>query len=45
MFTHPFDVLRRKMQVAGLSTLGEPNVGAIETLKLMIQRDGFWRGL
>lgn len=42
IFTHPFDVLRRKMQVAGLG--GEQAPGAIATLKEMVA-EGFWKGM
>jgi solute carrier family 25 phosphate transporter 23/24/25/41 len=42
IFTHPFDVLRRKMQVAGLG--GEKGLGAIATLKEMVA-EGFWKGM
>lgn len=42
LFTHPFDVLRRKMQVSGLG--GEKGVGAIATLKEMVS-EGFWKGM
>lgn len=42
LFTHPFDVLRRKMQVSGLG--GEGGLGAIGTLKEMVA-EGFWKGM
>ncbi|BEI85003.1 hypothetical protein CcaverHIS002_0504040 [Cutaneotrichosporon cavernicola] len=42
LFTHPFDVLRRKMQVSGLG--GEKGLGAIGTLREMVS-EGFWKGM
>ncbi|KLT42548.1 mitochondrial carrier [Cutaneotrichosporon oleaginosum] len=42
IFTHPFDVLRRKMQVSGLG--GEKGLGAIATLREMVA-EGFWKGM
>lgn len=44
IFTHPFDVLRRKLQVAGLDSSGR-NVGAIAVMKKSIIEEGFWRGM
>jgi len=44
IFTHPFDVLRRKLQVAGLDSSGQ-HVGAIAVMKKSIIEDGFWRGM
>lgn len=46
-FTHPFDVLRRKMQVSGLAAIteGHKPTGAIQTLKDMVRVDGFWKGM
>lgn len=45
IFTHPFDVLRRKLQVAGLSTLSPQYTGAIDCMRRSIIEEGFWRGM
>lgn len=45
IFTHPFDVLRRKLQVAGLSTLSPQYTGAIDCMRRSIVEEGFWRGM
>lgn len=44
MFTHPFDVLRRKLQVAGMSSSPQYN-GAIDAMRKTIKADGFWKGM
>lgn len=44
LFTHPFDVLRRKLQVAGLSADGR-RTGAIEVMRSSIRQEGFWRAM
>lgn len=38
--TYPCDVLRRKMQVAGMSTLGVRYTGAIDALKGILRTEG-----
>lgn len=43
--THPFDVLRRKMQVAGLQALSPQYNGAVDAMRQSIRADGFWRGM
>ena len=45
LFTHPFDVLRRKLQVAGLSSLSPQYSGAIDAMRKSIIAEGFWRGM
>nr|ODN92400.1 solute carrier family 25 (mitochondrial phosphate transporter), member 23/24/25/41 [Cryptococcus depauperatus CBS 7841] len=45
IFTHPFDVLRRKLQVAGLSTLSPQYSGAMDAMRQTIKTEGFWRGM
>lgn len=45
LFTHPFDVLRRKLQVAGLSSLSPQYDGAIDCIRKTIAEEGFWRGM
>ncbi|OCF31669.1 solute carrier family 25 (mitochondrial phosphate transporter), member 23/24/25/41 [Kwoniella heveanensis BCC8398] len=45
IFTHPFDVLRRKLQVAGLSTLSPQYNGAIDAMRQIIKNEGFWKGM
>ncbi|KGB78345.1 solute carrier family 25 (mitochondrial phosphate transporter), member 23/24/25/41 [Cryptococcus deuterogattii 99/473] len=45
IFTHPFDVLRRKLQVAGLSTLTPHYDGAIDAMRQIIRNEGFWKGM
>lgn len=45
LFTHPFDVLRRKMQVAGLQALSPQYNGAIDAMRQTIRQDGFWKGM
>ncbi|ORY24070.1 mitochondrial carrier domain-containing protein [Naematelia encephala] len=45
IFTHPFDVLRRKLQVAGLSTNGPQYGGAIDAMRQIIRKEGFWKGM
>lgn len=45
LFTHPFDVLRRKLQVAGLSRTGPQYSGALDAMKRIIVEEGFWKGM
>lgn len=45
LFTHPFDVLRRKLQVAGLSNLSPQYSGAIDCMRKTIIEEGFWKGM
>ncbi|WVQ74646.1 hypothetical protein IAR50_004247 [Cryptococcus sp. DSM 104548] len=45
IFTHPFDVLRRKLQVAGLSSMGPEYKGAIDCMRHIIKTEGFWKGM
>ncbi|WVQ79153.1 hypothetical protein IAT38_001249 [Cryptococcus sp. DSM 104549] len=46
LFTHPFDVLRRKLQVAGLSSAaGAQYGGAISVMRNIIKNEGFWKGM
>ncbi len=45
LFTHPFDVVRRKLQVAGLKGVSPQYDGAIDCIKHMIKSEGFWRGM
>ncbi len=45
LFTHPFDVLRRKLQVAGLSDLSPQYSGAIDAMRKIIRIEGFWKGM
>ncbi|THH07497.1 hypothetical protein EW145_g3332 [Phellinidium pouzarii] len=42
--TYPMDVLRRKMQVTGMSALGVRHTGAIDALRYILRTDGV-RGL
>jgi len=46
--TYPFDVLRRKMQVSGLKTLGHGYDNAFDAIRVMYKAEGlhaFYRGL
>ncbi|KAH7108086.1 mitochondrial carrier [Auriculariales sp. MPI-PUGE-AT-0066] len=46
--TYPFDVLRRKMQVRGLNSLGLEYTGAIDALATIVRKEGIqglYRGL
>ena len=46
--TYPFDVLRRKMQVTGMDTLGVKYNGALDALQSIIRTEGvggLYRGL
>ena len=45
IFTHPFDVLRRKLQVAGLSSVSPRYDGAIDAMRQIIKAEGFWNGM
>ena len=45
LFTHPFDVLRRKLQVAGLSGLSPQFSGALDAMGKIIRNEGFWKGM
>lgn len=45
LFTHPFDVLRRKLQVAGLKGVNPQYSGAIDAMRQIIRREGFWKGM
>ncbi|WVQ93453.1 hypothetical protein IAU59_000527 [Kwoniella sp. CBS 9459] len=45
IFTHPFDVLRRKLQVAGLTSLSPQYNGAIDAMRQIIKNEGFWKGM
>lgn len=45
LFTHPFDVLRRKLQVVGMSGANQEQTGAIAVLRNLIRAEGFWRGM
>ncbi|WVF65814.1 hypothetical protein IAT40_000551 [Kwoniella sp. CBS 6097] len=45
IFTHPFDVLRRKLQVAGLTSLSPQYNGAIDAMRQIIRNEGFWKGM
>ncbi|KAK4689929.1 vacuolar protein sorting-associated protein 54, partial [Tremellales sp. Uapishka_1] len=45
LFTHPFDVLRRKLQVAGVAGLSPQYTGAIDALTKIVKNEGFWKGL
>lgn len=46
--TYPFDVIRRKMQVSGMSTLGVKYNGALDALQHVVRTEGIsglYRGL
>lgn len=46
--TYPFDVLRRKMQVTGMSALGYQYSGALDALQSILKTEGvrgLYRGL
>lgn len=46
--TYPFDVLRRKMQVTGMDTLGYKYNGALDALQIIVRTEGvagLYRGL
>ena len=45
IFTHPFDVLRRKLQVSGLSSLSPQYNGAIDAMRKSIIEEGFWKAM
>ncbi|WWC87928.1 uncharacterized protein L201_002828 [Kwoniella dendrophila CBS 6074] len=45
IFTHPFDVLRRKLQVAGMSYMSPQYNGAIDVIRWIIKNEGFWKGM
>jgi len=43
--TYPFDVLRRKMQVAGISDLSPKYNGAMDATIQIIKSEGWWGGM
>lgn len=43
--TYPFDVLRRKMQVAGMSELSPKYKGAVDATIQIIRAEGWWGGM
>ncbi|WWD05691.1 hypothetical protein V865_003772 [Kwoniella europaea PYCC6329] len=45
IFTHPFDVLRRKLQVAGLASMSPQHNGAVDVVKWIVRTEGFWKGM
>ncbi|WRT65737.1 uncharacterized protein IL334_002685 [Kwoniella shivajii] len=45
IFTHPFDVIRRKLQVAGMASMSPQYNGAIDAIKWIIKTEGFWKGM
>jgi solute carrier family 25 phosphate transporter 23/24/25/41 len=45
LFTHPFDVIRRKLQVAGLSAVSPQYDGAIDCIRKITKAEGFWKGM
>ncbi|KAK6907386.1 hypothetical protein I203_101380 [Kwoniella mangroviensis CBS 8507] len=45
IFTHPFDVLRRKLQVAGLASMSPQHNGAVDVIKWIVRTEGFWKGM
>lgn len=45
LFTHPFDVIRRKLQVVGMGG-GKPEFnGAIDAIVKICKAEGFWKGM
>ncbi|KAL7424716.1 hypothetical protein Q5752_000400 [Cryptotrichosporon argae] len=44
LFTHPFDVLRRKLQVAGLSGMSPEYTGAVDAMRKIVRAEG-WKGM
>ncbi|RSH94712.1 hypothetical protein EHS25_004517 [Saitozyma podzolica] len=45
LFTHPFDVVRRKLQVAGLSAVSPQYNGAVDCITKICKAEGFWKGM
>jgi solute carrier family 25 phosphate transporter 23/24/25/41 len=45
IFTHPFDVLRRKLQVVGMGGANAEYSGAIDAMRHIIRTEGFWKGM
>jgi solute carrier family 25 phosphate transporter 23/24/25/41 len=45
LFTHPFDVVRRKLQVVGIGGGEREYEGAIDCIRKISRKEGFWRGM
>lgn len=45
LFTHPFDVVRRKLQVVGMGGAEREFDGAIDCIRKISAREGFWKGM
>lgn len=45
LFTHPFDVVRRKLQVVGIGGANREFDGAIDCIRKISAREGFWKGM
>lgn len=43
--TYPFDVLRRKMQVAGMSEFSPAYTGALDAMIKITKAEGWWNGM
>lgn len=43
--TYPFDVLRRKMQVAGMSGFSPAYTGALDAMIKITKAEGWWNGM
>ncbi|GHJ84259.1 hypothetical protein NliqN6_0661 [Naganishia liquefaciens] len=43
--TYPFDVLRRKMQVAGMDGLSPAYTGALDAMVKITRAEGWWNGM
>lgn len=45
LFTHPFDVIRRKLQVVGMGGANPEYSGAIDAIVKICKAEGFWKGM
>lgn len=45
LFTHPFDVIRRKLQVVGMGGATPEYNGAIDAIVKICKAEGFWKGM
>jgi solute carrier family 25 phosphate transporter 23/24/25/41 len=45
LFTHPFDVIRRKLQVVGMGGGNPEYNGAIDAIVKICKAEGFWKGM
>ena len=45
LFTHPFDVIRRKLQIVGMGGANPEFNGAIDAIRKICKAEGFWKGM